>query len=77
MEALEAVFSSENEVVEKLKEYAQQLDYKKILFEHLGPELTKIFNNKKAKVIIKKFLEASQYEYGFFGKKIDLSKAFS
>ena len=77
MEALEAVFSSENEVVEKLKEYAQQLDYKKILFEHLGPELRKIFNNKKAKVIIKKFLEASQYEYGFFGKKIDLSKAFS
>ena len=77
MEALEAVFSSENEIVEKLKEYAQQLDYKKILFEHLGPELTKSFNNKKDKVFIKNFLEASQYEYGFFGKKIDLPMAFA
>ena len=77
MEALETLFSSENEVVEKLKGFVQQQDYKKIFFEHLGPELTKIYNKKKEKVFIKNFLEASQYEYGFFGKKIDLSKAFS
>ena len=77
MEDIETIFSSENEVVEKLKEFVQQLDYKKIFFEHLGPELTKIYLKKKDKVFIKNFLEASQYEYGFFGKKIDLSKAFS
>ena len=77
MEVLETIFSSENEVVEKLKEFAEKPDYKKILFEHLGPELTKIYNNKKDKVFTRNFLEASQYEFGFFGKKIDLSKAFS
>ena len=77
MEVLETIFSSENEIVEKLKEFAEKPDYKKILFEHLGPELTKIYNNKKDKVFTRNFLEASQYEFGFFGKKIDLSKAFS
>jgi len=77
MQTLETIFSSENEIVNNLKSFIQQPDYKKIFFEHLGPELTKIYNNKKDKVYTKNFLEASQYEYGFFGKKIDLSKAFS
>ena len=77
MQTLKTIFSSKNEIVEKLKGFTQQPNYKNIFFEHLGPELTKIYNNKKDKVFIKNFLEASQYEYGFFGKKIDLSKAFS
>jgi len=77
MQALENLFSSEKEVIEKLKGFVQQPDYKKIFFEHLGPELTKIYNKKKDKVFLKNFLEASQYEYGFFGKKIDLPNAFS
>ena len=77
METLKTIFSSKNEIVEKLKGFTQQPYYKKIFFDHLGPELTKIYTNKKDKVFTKNFLEASQYEYGFFGKKIDLSKAFS
>jgi len=77
MDALENIFSSENEVIEKLKGFIQQPDYKKLFFDHLGPELKKIYNNKKDKVFIKNFLEACQYEFGFFGQKIDLSKAFS
>ena len=77
MEALDTIFSSENELVEKLKGYAYKLDYEKIFFEHLGPELKKIFINKKNKVYLKNFLEALQYEYGFFDKEIDLSKAFN
>ena len=77
METLKTIFSSKNEIVEKLKGFTQQPDYKKLFFDHLGPELTKIYTNKKDKVFTKNFLEASQYEYGFFGKKIDLSKAFS
>ena len=77
MDTLENLFSSDIETIEKLKGYAKQLDYKKIFFDHLGPELKKIFVNKKDKVCIKNFLEASQYEYGFFDKEIDLQKAFS
>ena len=76
MDDLENLFSIENEIVEKLKGYASTLDYKKIFFEHLGPELKKIFINKKNKVYLKNFLEALQYEYGFFDNKIDLQKAF-
>ena len=77
METLETIFSTEDEIVEKLKGYANKLDYKKIFFGHLGPELMKIFLNKKDKVFLKNFLEASSYEYGFFDTEIDLSKAFS
>ena len=77
METLETIFAAEGEVVEKLKGYANKLDYKKIFFGHLGPELKKIFINKKDEVFLKNFLEASSYEYGFFYTKIDLSKAFN
>ena len=77
MEALDTIFSSENELVEKLKGYAYKPDYKKLFFEHLGPELRKLYMNKKDKLFINKFLEASQYEYGFFDNKIDLQKAFN
>ena len=77
MEALDTIFSSENEIVEQLKGYAHKPDYKKIFFEHLGPELKKIYINKKDKVEFKNFLDASQYEYGFFDTEIDLQKAFS
>ena len=77
MEALDTIFSTENEIAEKLRGYAYKPDYKKIFFEHLGPELKKIFINKKDKVILKNFIEASQYEYGFFDTEIDLSKAFN
>ena len=66
MENLETIFSTENEVIEKLKKNAYKPDYKKIFFEHLGPELKKLFMNKKDKVIYKNFLQACQYEYGFF-----------
>ena len=66
MEAIETIFSSENEIIEKLKGYAYKPDYKKIFFEHLGLELKKIFINKKDKVEFKNFIEAAQYEYGFF-----------
>ena len=77
MEVIETLFSKDNEIVEKLQEYSYILDYNKIFFEHLGPELKKIFINKKDKIILKNFLEASQYEYGFLDTKIDLSKALS
>ena len=77
MDPLENIFPSDNETVEKLKGFAYKLDYPKILFEHLGPELKKIFDTKKDKSIYKNFLEALSYEYGLFGKKMDLSTAFS
>ena len=77
MEILENIFSTDNDIVEQLKGYAKKPNYEKIFFEHLGPELKKIFNNKKDKVFTNHFLEASQYEYGFFDTKIDLQKAFS
>ena len=77
METLENLFSSDNEIVDKLKENVVKIDFNKIFFEHLGPELRKLFYEKKDKVYIKNFLEASQYEYGFFGKAIDLQKALS
>ena len=76
MEILETIFSSDNETVEQLKGYAHKPDYKKLFFEHLGPELKKIYDSKKDKIFIKNFLEAAQYEYGFFNKEIDLPKAF-
>ena len=69
MESLETIFSSANEIVEQLKSYAYQIDYQKIFFGHLGPELEKIFMNKKDKVFLKNFLEAVRYEYGFFALK--------
>ena len=77
MENLDTLFSTEIEVVEKLRTYAYKPDYKTIFFGHLGPELKKFFITKKDKVVLKNFLEASQYEYGFFDKEIDLPKAFS
>ena len=77
MEVLEDLFSKDKEIVDKLKENAMILDFKKILFEHLGPELNKLFEAKKNKVILKNFLEECQYEYGFFNKGIDLERAFS
>ena len=76
MESLETLFSTENEIVEKLKGYAYKPDYKKLFFEHLGPELNKIYMNKK-KIFTQNFLEAAQYEYGFFDKNIYLQKAFN
>jgi len=77
MEALEYIFPTDNEALEKLKGYAINLDYEKVFFEHLGPELKKMFKNKKDKIIYKNFLEALQYEYGFFDQKKDLQKAFA
>ncbi len=77
MEAIESIFSTDNDIVKKLKEIASKPDYKKIFFAHLGPELKKIYLKKKDKLVIKNFLDAAQYEYGFFNKEIDLSKAFS
>ena len=77
MEALENIFPTDNEALEKLKGYAINLDYEKVFFEHLGPELKAIFKNKKDKIIYKNFLEALQYEYGFFDQKKDLQKAFA
>ena len=77
MNALNTIFSIENEIVEKLKGYAYKPNYKKRFFEHLGPELKKVFINKKDKVIFTNFLKAAQYEYGFFCTKIDLQKAFN
>ena len=53
MDDLENLFSIENEIVEKLKGYASTLDYKKIFFEHLGPEL-------KKNLIVKKIMFKSQ-----------------
>ena len=77
METLESIFSTDNDNVEILKGYAYKPDYKKLFFEHLGPELRKLYMNKIDKTFINKFLEASQYEYGFFDNKIDLQKAFN
>ena len=77
METLENIFPTDPETVEKLKGFAYKLDYPNILFQHLGPELKKIFDTKKDKSIYKNFLEALSYEYGLFGKKIDLPTAFS
>ena len=77
MDALENLFSTDNETINKLKSYASQPDYNQVLFSHLGPELRKIFDNKKDKTIYKNFFQASQYEYGFNNTEIDLQKAFS
>ena len=77
MDALENIFSTDEYIVSNLRRIAKKPDYNKFLFSHLGPELRKIFDSKKEKVIYKNFFEALQYEYGFFGKPIDLPKAFS
>ena len=74
---LENLFSSDKNLIEKLQGFAKILDYKELFFEHLGPELKKVFDKKKNNHIISNFLEALQYEYGLFGNKINLSKAFS
>ena len=74
---LENIFTVDKKTLIKLQEFAYKLDYKKLFFGHLGPELTKLFIKKKDKVYYKHFLEACQYEYGFFDTKIDLLKAFS
>ena len=76
MDVIDTIFPLETEVIEKLKSYVYKLDYEKIFFEHLGPELKKIFINKKDRIILKNFLEGLQYEYGFFDTKIDLQRAF-
>ena len=73
---LENLFSSDKNIIEKLKGLATLLDYKEVLFGHLGPELKKVFDKKRNNLIISNFLEALQYEYGLFGKKIDLNKAY-
>ena len=77
MDAIDTIFSNENEIVETLKGYTKEIDYKKLFYEHLGPELKKLFDSKKDKVCLNHFLEASKYEYGFDGEKIDLPKALS
>ena len=77
MDELENFFSTDNEIVEKLKSYASRPDYNTLFFENLGVELKKFFISKKDKVLYKNFYEASSYEYGFFDMKIDLQKAFS
>ena len=77
METIENIFPTNDELIKNLKDLAKQPDYEKILFSHLGPELRKIFESKKDKVIYKNFFEGLQYEYGFFGKEKDLSKALS
>ena len=77
MENIDNIFSTDNEIVTKLKENATKPDYNKIFFEHLGPELRKLFDKKKGQVNYKNFLKAATYEYGFFNKKIDLETAFS
>ena len=57
MKALDNFFSKKIEIVKKLKENVVQIFYKKILFDHLGPELKKIFDKKKDKVYYKNFYE--------------------
>ena len=74
---LKDLFPTDKELEQKLKGYATTPNYKEIFFGHLGSEFIKIFEEKKDNTILKNFLEASQYEYGFFNKKIDLEKAFS
>ena len=76
MKALINLFPKKGEIVEKLKENVTKLYYKKIFFEHLGPELKKLFDKRKDVVNFKNFYDASQYEYGFFDKEIDLLKAY-
>ena len=74
---LEKLFSKDKTIIEKLQRNATILNYKILFFEHLGPELKKIFKQKKDKVMLKHFYEGAQYEFGFFDKKIDLRKAFT
>ena len=76
MATLETIYKSDKEIVEKYKEYAYRSDYNKLFFEHLGPELEKLYLNKKDKVITNIFFELSQYQYGFFGREINLKKIF-
>ena len=76
MKTLDNLFSKKIEIVQKLKENVAQIFYRKIIFDHLGPELKKVYDKKKDKVYYKNFYEASQYEYGFFDKDIDVLKAY-
>ena len=76
MQTLENIFSKKIDIVEKLQKNVPQVFYKKEIFEHLGPELRKIFDKKKDKINYKYFYEAAQYEYGFFDKEIDLTRAY-
>ena len=75
--SLDALFPLDEELEKKLQEFATLPNYKELLFAHLGPELNKIFEKKKNNIAIKNFLDAAQYEYGFFNQKKDISKAFS
>ena len=74
--SFEALFPKDEETENKLKQFASLPNYKELLFAHLGPELKKIFEKKKNNIAIKNFLDAAQYEYGFFNKPKDLKKAF-
>ena len=76
-QSLEELFPRDNDLELKLIDLASLPNYKELLFAHLGPELNKIFEKKKNMISIKNFLDAAQYEYGFFNQKIDLQKAFS
>lgn len=44
---LENLFSSDKNLIEKLQGFSKLLDYKELFFEHLGPELKKVFDKKK------------------------------
>ena len=75
MEALENIFPTDNEALEKLKGYAINLDYEKVFFEHLGPELKKIFKNKKDKIIYKNFFRSIAIRVWFFRPKKRFTKS--
>ena len=75
--SFDSLFPHDDELEKKLKEFATLPNYKELLFAHLGPELSKIFERKKNNIAIKNFLDAAQYEYCFFNKKKDLPKALS
>ena len=77
MELIDTLFSTSEETIKKLQEFAAKPNYSEVLLEHLGPELKNLFILKKDKIIFKNFLEGLSYEYGFFDKEIDLQKAFS
>ena len=70
MKTLDNLFSKKTEIVEKLIKNVAQLFYKKIFFEHLGPELKKIFDKKKIKYIIKIFMKLLNMNMVFLIKKL-------
>ena len=65
MKTLDNLFSKKIEIVKKLKENVAQIYYKKVFFEHLGPELKKIFDKKKDKVYYKNFYELLNMNWFF------------